>query len=107
MEVHILGKGVEFMIGERGWGREKEDAVYSMPPLSSGQQQLDLHQKGLKKGPNTGLSLHHNAIICSIVFYTHLQSREDVDLWIFTQVSLKAPRGTQLVMAGVNEWMSG
>lgn len=35
MEVHILGKGVEFMTGERGWGREKGDAVYSRPPLSS------------------------------------------------------------------------
>ena len=44
------------------------------------QQQLEPHQKGLKKGPNTGLSLYHNAIICSTVFYTHLQSPEDLDL---------------------------
>lgn len=30
-----FGERGEFMTGERGWGREKGDAVYSRPPLSS------------------------------------------------------------------------
>ena len=51
MEVHILGKGVEFMTGERGWGREKEDAVYSMPPLSSGAAAAGLASEGTQEGP--------------------------------------------------------
>lgn len=57
-----MGKGVEFMTGERGWGREKEDAMYSMPPLSSGAAAAGLHHKGLKKGPNTG-PFHYTIVL--------------------------------------------
>ena len=75
-----MGKGVEFMIGERGWDVKRKIQCIQYLHSPQGQQQLDLHQKGLKKGPNTGLSLLHNATICSIVFYTHSQSHEDLDL---------------------------
>ena len=46
-----MGKGVEFMTEERGWGREKEDAVYSMPPLSSGAAAAGPASQGTQEGP--------------------------------------------------------
>lgn len=51
MEVHILGKGVEFMTGERRWGHEKGDAVYSRPPLSPEAAAAGAASEGTQEGP--------------------------------------------------------
>lgn len=107
MEAHISGRGVQFMTGERGWGSERgRGRVFNVSTSINGSSSWSSIRRD-SRSLNTGLPLPHNAIPCSIVFYTHLQSHEGLDLWIFTQVPLKAARDTQLVTARVNEQLNG